>query len=334
MSAQTKPQRVRVDRLTVLALVDYAVMIPGTSEFYDGESDRHVADALRRMAKKVVVAPYIGADQLLSTLDEVKPDVVFNLTQRDKAGDRQKDGHICALMELRGIPYTGAGPRGLILGRDKALSKLIAAQTGFKVPGFFVVQNNGMSVNAEFPMVVKPRYGDASEGVSQAALVRTKEALLQRIDYLRRSGFDDIICEEFVAGREMVVGVLGERMAQPREFIVERKGPGSPLLACFRFKYDKEFRRRWGVRADTAELTPRQKSRLRELTLRASEVLEMRDYGRLDVKLTPSGEWAFLEANPNPGLAPYGTSWAGTWAGVDYDSMIKEIVQRAVRRGG
>lgn len=335
--ASQKTRQIGLNRATVLVLVDPDALIPGSSRFAAHESDRYVAESLQKMVKQVVVRPYIGLAHLLLAIAETSPDMVFNLTQRVYE-DREKDLHITAILDLQEIPYTGAGPRGLMLGRDKAMSKVIAAQAGFKVPRFFLVWRKSpkqIPPGTTFPTVIKPRFADASEGISQASVVRNPGALWRRINHLRRVGFHDIICEEYVPGREMIVGIVGDRVVAPREFIVGRSSDrGSPLVASTNFKYDKAYRRRWQIRTEYAKLTRRQKAELNRLVRSASEALEMRDYGRLDVRLTRSGDWVFLESNPNPGLARFGTSFAGTWGGIDYDFMIKDIALRALHRCG
>jgi D-alanine-D-alanine ligase len=234
-----------LSRLTVAALVDKEILIPGTSRFVAGEGDRPLINALRHLVEKVVVGPYTDAASLLNWIEEVQPDLVFNLTEGVNR-DRRMDASICSLLDLLQIPYTGTGPRGLMLCRDKALSKLIAAQAGFKTPEFFVTAASAPRLPraVNFPLVVKPRFGDASEGISQASLVRTREALLQQIAFLEQSDIEDIICEEFVPGREMLVGVIGERVMPVREFIIGRSDRPKPLLASYELKHDKVMRRR------------------------------------------------------------------------------------------
>jgi D-alanine-D-alanine ligase len=319
--------------LTVAALVDKEILIPGTSRFVPGEGDRPLVNTLRSLVEKVVVGSYTDAASLFRWIKEVQPDLVFNLTEQAD-GDRQMDASICALLDLMKIPYTGTGPRGLMLCRDKAVSKLIAARAGFKTPEFFVVAASAPRLPRaiNFPLVVKPRFGDASEGISQASLVRTREALSRRIAFLEQSDIEEIICEEFIAGREMLVGVIGERVMPVREFIVGRKDRPKPLLASYQWKHDKVFRRRWQVRTDFARLTPAQERKVKELTRRACLALDLKDYCRLDLKLTPAGEWVFLEANPNPSLTPFSRSLSGIWSEIDFEKLIEQIVLRALQR--
>jgi len=323
----------RLSRLTVAVLVDKEVLIPGTSRFEKGLGNRDVVNILRRLVGKVVVGAYTDAAGLCEWIQEVRPDVVFNLTEHAD-GDRQKDGHICALLELLNLPYTGTGPRGLMLCRDKAVSKLIAAQAGFNIPKFFVVGKNAprLPPGTTFPLVVKPRFGDASEGISQAALVRTKEALLGRVALLERNETEEIICEEFIAGREMLVGVIEERVMPVRELMLGRGSKRTPRLVSYRLKHDRRYQRRWSLRTDFARLTPEQEREVKQLALRTCRALDLRDHSRLDLKLTPAGEWVFLEANPNPGLYPFKGSRYGIWSGIDFEKLIEQITLQALQR--
>ncbi len=330
------PQRIATReaaaRATVLLLVDEAVWLPRSATLISSFAEAYVERALLRFAGRVVVRPFTGAGGLLRALDDVAPDVVFNMTQL-AFESRRMDAHICAVLELRGVAYTGTGPRGLMLCRDKALSKTIAAAAGFAVPETFVVERGPVRAAAALPLVVKPRFGDASEGIDQASLVRTPEALAQRVEYLRAAGCADIVCEQYVPGREFVIGIVGDRaILPPAEFIVGRSGPDAPVLACRAFKYDQEYREKWQISMEFAELTAQQSAALAAVALRAHEALGMRDYGRLDVKLTPSGEWVFLEANPNPGLSPFGKTFAGAHGGVAFDALIEEITLLALAR--
>ncbi len=318
---------------TVLVLVDDEVLLAGNKRFAAGAEDRYVVDALRTFVKRVLVRPYNGVPDFIKMTEEVRPSLVFNLTEHSD-GDRRKDSHICALMDLLKIPYTGTEPDGMMLCRDKMLSKLVAAQQGFRVPAFFTAKAGGPCppYNLPFPLVVKPRFGDGSEGIHQTSLVENQQALLRQIAAAGRSGWDEVICEEYVPGRDIMVSIAGGRLVVAREFVVRSRAQNAPRLASYRFKHDNKYRRRWSIRSIFAQLTPEQQRRLEPAALRAFEALGMRDYGRLDLRLTPSGEWVFLEANPNPALVPFKKSVTGSWSEADHRKLVKEIVQRALRR--
>jgi D-alanine-D-alanine ligase len=320
--------------VTVAVLVDGDALWPGSHRLRAGHSEGHLVRALRRLVGRVVVEPFESIARLTSWVYAVQPDLVFNMTEHAD-GDRHKDVHVCAALDLHGIPYTGPGPKGLMLCRDKAISKLVAARHGFVSPPFFEVDARSPRLPRDLalPLVVKPRDGDSSEGISQSSLVRTREALERRIALLGRAGSPAVICEAFVGGREMVVGVVGRRVMPPRELIIGGNGGGPPpRLWSSRMKHDAAYRRRWHGRLDFADLTPHQLRTLRDAVLTTFEALAMRDFGRFDVKLTPAGEWAFLEANPNPALVPHHRSFSGTWAALSYDEMIAAIVRGALAR--
>lgn len=333
MATRRGHRRRLLSRLTVMLLVDRQVLIPGTTRFWPGDGYSPLANGLRRIVEKVVIRPYIDVAGLIECVKDVRPDVVFNLTEHAD-WDRAKDSHICALLDLLKLPYTGTGPRGMMLCRDKAVSKLIAAREGFKTPEFFVVTSNEPRLPPRiiFPLVVKPRFGDGSEGISQASFVRTKDALLQRIALLRESDVEEIICEEFIAGPEMLVGVIGERVMPAREFMIGRESKSTPRLVSYKLKHDIAYRHRWSLRTGFAQLTPEQERKLKELTLKTCNALDLRDYSRLDLKLTPSGEWVFLEANPNPNLTPFKGSLAGIWSEIDFEELIAQVLLGALQR--
>jgi D-alanine-D-alanine ligase len=320
----------QMKRLTVVMLVDPGNLARGGRSLIHGQADVHLVRALRRLARRAVFVPYEGVPALAESIERERPDVIFNLTEWIE-GDRTKDGHICALLDLYGVPYTGSGPKGLILCRDKIVSKLIAEDAGFAVPRYVVVSPRTRSP-LPFPLVVKPRFGDASDGISQNSLVRSNESLLRRAAMLRRGGVESVIAEEYAAGRELLVTILGKRIMSIRELVIGRDGPNSPAIFSAELKHDKKYRRRWAVRMEPASLTRAQRQHLTMLSRRAAAALELRDYGRFDLKLTPSGEFVFLEANPNPAVVPPRKSFSGSWGGMSFDNVVTEITLRAWRR--
>lgn len=320
----------RMKRLTVVMLVDPGNLAPGGRNLIRGQADIHLVQALRRLAGRAQLVPYEGPAALEECLERERPDVVFNLTEWVE-GDRTKDGHICALLDLHGVPYTGPGPKGLMLCRDKAISKLVAEREGFAVPRFFIAGPRTRSP-LPFPLVVKPRFGDSSDGISQASLVRSNVSLQRRVAVLLRAGVGSVIAEEYAGGRELLVTLLGERIMSVRELLIGRNGSRQPAIFSAHLKVDKEYRRRWSVRMEPASLTSAQRRELATLSRRTAAALELRDYGRLDLKLTPSGRFVFLEANPNPAVVPARRSFSGSWGGMAFDDVVTEITLRAWRR--
>ncbi len=177
-----------IDR-TILVLVDDEVLVAGSNRFVAGAADRYVVEALRTFVRRVVVRGYTGVPDFIKMMDDLKPSLVFNLTEHS-GGDRRQDSHICALLDLVKVPYTGTGPHGMMLCRDKVLSKLVAARNGFRVPAFFTAMTGEAHPpnTLPFPLVVKPRFGDGSEGIHQSSLVENRQALLKQIVAAHRSG--------------------------------------------------------------------------------------------------------------------------------------------------
>lgn len=313
---------------TIAVLVDREVVIPGTAQLLEGRTERFAVGALKRLARKVLIKPYAGAADLARWIEETRPGLVFNMTEHSD-GDRRMDSHITAVLDAHRLPYTGPGPKGLMLCRDKAVSKIIAQRAGFVVPEFFVAGSARLPSSIPFPVVVKPRYGDASEGIDQCSLVRDRVSLAARIATLRRRGIDSIICEQYVEGREFLVSMVGRRLMPVRELIIGRNGP---RIFSAKLKHDVNYRKRWAVRMQDAKLTRADERRIGALARRAAEELELRDYGRLDVRLSPKGEWVFLEANPNPALVPSKRSFSGAWPSEQYQSLIAQITRSALRR--
>jgi D-alanine-D-alanine ligase len=319
---------------TIAVLVDSEIVIPGTAQLRDGRTERFAIGALKRLARKVLIKPYAGAADLGRWIEETRPGLVFNMTEHSD-GDRRMDSHITAVLDAHRLPYTGPGPKGLMLCRDKAVSKIIAQRAGFAVPEFFVADSARLPSSIPFPVVVKPRFGDASEGIDQCSLVGDRTALVERIATLRRRGIDSIICEQYVEGREFLVSMVGRRIMPLRELIIGRPGGRNghgPRLFSAKLKHDVNYRKRWSVRMQDAQLTRADERRIGALARRAAEELELRDYGRLDVRLSPEGEWVFLEANPNPALVPSKRSFSGAWPSEQYQSLIAQITRSALRR--
>jgi D-alanine-D-alanine ligase len=275
---------------------------------------------------------------LVATIEELRsadPDLVFNLTEW-LDGDRSMDAAITGLLELLKVPYTGTGPDGMRLARDKALSKEIVTRLGVDAPRHFVVNGeddvgrHGLS----YPLVVKPQFGDASETMSANSMVKDAQELRDRVEALNARINAPLICEEFIPGRDLYVALLGTepQVMAPVELVIGRKGSAAPQLATYRLKNDAAYRTRWRIRWKPAKLN--------EETLRAVEAasrsifhaLKLRDYARLDFRLTPENRLYFLEANPNPDLHPHAMGINLCFAGVEHGDAIRRIVDAALAR--
>jgi D-alanine-D-alanine ligase len=183
---------------------------------------------------------------------------------------------------------------------------------------------------------VKPQFGDASDRIANGALVRTEGQLLKRLQKIRARSHEPLLCEEFVAGRDLFVALLGNepRVMPPLELVIGRSTAGAPRFATFKVKHDARYRRRWGIRYRRAELDEAQLGTIDEASRRIFRALKLRDYARIDYRLTPEGRLVFLEANPNPDLARHTFGHDVCFAGVPYPQLIGSIVSAALEREG
>lgn len=300
--------------------------------------EAYLLEALRAQRLRVAVVPFAAA--VRPTIDElraVKPRLVFNLTECVD-GDRAQDAAIAGLLELLRIPYTGTGPAGMRLARDKALSKHIVADLGVAVPRYFVIPARGPIRNPRvpYPLIVKPQFGDGSDEVRGNSLVKNERELAQRVRVLRRRVKAPLICEEFIEGCDLYVALLGSapEVMPAVELVIGRKGRGAPAFASYRLKNDGAYRNRWRVRWRVAKLSRNLQRDVDTASRAIFQALQLRDYGRIDYRLTPDGRLVFLEANANPDLHPHAMGNNVCFAGVAYGIALRRIVAAARLRAG
>ncbi len=295
-----------------------------------------VIQALRTVGHEVAVVPLHG--DVLAEIDAALPELVFNLTER-MGGDRRRAPHISSLLDILGLPYTGASAAGQVLSNDKAISKEIARGLGVPVPHFEVlpVGETRLRRRLAFPVIVKPRYGEGSEGITLAALAQSGEEAGRKARRIHETMQQDAIVETFVDGRELAVGLLGNRklVAFPiRETLYGRWRPGLPRFNTSQLKNSESIRRRYGIRSVPADLPAAQARQILAWSRCVFRALELRDYARIDLRLGRNGSVAFIEANCNCDLRPGAFGLIASWAGYSYERLIDRIARLAYRRRG
>lgn len=329
--------------LDITVLVDeWTVQTPDpefTEEPDTPMTEFHVVDSLRQLGHNVSV---VGVSEdvvaLATHLSEHKCDLAFNLTEQI-AGDRLMDKNIVGILEIMGIPYTGSGPMGLMLSRDKRLCKQLLSLHRIRVPGFVslpIGRKIRVPKSLKYPLVVKPAYEDGSEGISNASLVTNEKALEDRVSYVHESWHQPVIAEEYVEGREFYVSVIGNQRLSVlpiRECKLGEGDPDGPVMATYSVKHNAKYRERWNIKFGFAELEPDVFRRIERTCKNVYRILHLRDYGRLDLRLTPEGRITILECNPNPDLA-YGEEVAESaeQAGIAYEKFIDKIIRFALAR--
>ena len=278
----------------------------------------------------------LGVDEELKPIRDAvrsfKPYVAFNLLESFRYL-RELDHNVVSYLELLGCRYTGCNPRGLVIARDKALSKKILAYHRIKAPRFAVFPKNRKRRaprKLEYPMIVKSLNSESSTGISQASLVRTEEKMLDRVEFIHDSVGTDAIVEEYIEGREIYAAVLGNQRVQVMptwELTFENKPEDAPLIMTEAAKFDVGYQERWGVVQGPANLGDALEERVRRVTRRIYRALCLSGYARIDFRLRGDDELFFLEANPNPEIAKseeYAS--AAATVGYDYSSLLEKIV--------
>ena len=220
-----------------------------------------VRDAIEALGHEVFS---IGVSDDLSTIrgaiDAHKPHVAFNLVE-EFGGVGHFDQHVVSYLELRRQAYTGCNPRGLTLARDKALTKKILAYHGLKVPEFAIFAKRRATRRPEglaFPLFVKSLTEEGSAGISGASIVHDDDKLKERVEFIQRTTNSTAIAEQFIEGREIYVGVMGNdrvTVLPAWEFAMTKKEDGAPLIASGRAKWDPEYQRQMGLKTGPAKLT-------------------------------------------------------------------------------
>jgi D-alanine-D-alanine ligase len=263
----------------------------------------------------------------------MKPDIAFNLLE-SFADVATWDQNVVAYLELMRLPYTGCNSRGLLLARDKALAKKILTYHRIPVPDFVVVPR-GRAVRRPrklgFPLMVKSLTLDASIGISQASVVEDDAKLEERVRFIHESIGTPAIVEEYVEGRELYVGILGNQRLQVLP-TWELDFSGLPEearpIATERLKWSMSYQKKHAVMSGRAKDIPEPVARrIGELCKRVHRSLMLSGYARIDLRLADDGRLVVLEANPNPQLA-YGEDFAeaAETAGIDYGPLLERIM--------
>ena len=331
-------------KLRVLALLHQELMPPKDPARYhtnvEWKMEYDVIETLERLGYEVeVVGLHANLRVLAAAIDRFRPQVLFNLLE-DFHGVAVNDQHLVSHLELLGIPYTGCNARGLLLARDKAISKKILAFEGIAVPSFAVFRRGEKVSAAErvpFPAIVKSLIFDGSVGISQASVVKTEAKLRDRVRYIHQEIGTDAIAEHYIEGRELYVGILGRKRLRSFpvwELAFKKRPPSTRLIATERVKWSDKYQKRLGVRTAKAKLPEAKAKEISGLARQIYRLLELSGYGRIDFRMRDDGAVYFLEANPNPQLA-YGEDFAESAekGGLSYEGLISQIVETAFEKG-
>lgn len=334
LSEEGYDQLKHVDPSTLGFEPEYDIAVPTVSEEYEA-----IVKALAGEGYRV---------RALNLLDDIKrlervvrrnrPDVVFNLVEgfRD---DPELESAVPAFLDLYGLPYTGAPPLALSMCRRKGLTKRLLESHDVPTPRFLSLWKPKVAVRhgLKYPLIVKPAREDASAGVDAASVVTDRAQLLARLEHMFGEFQPPIMVEEFIEGRELHVGVVGNdppEVLPPLEYDFSELPEGEPSIISYAAKWNPlaEVFHRVGTRCP-APLTKRLEKRLHEVCVTAYQLMGCRDYARLDVRVSRDNHPYVLEINPNPDLTE-GVSFmeSAEAAGHSFGEMLATIVELALER--
>ena len=302
------------------------------------EVEEEVAEALAKLGHEAVLHELDGSAKSLLAVARLECDVIFNLTE-SFAGDDTADFKIAAFLDLIGKRYTGSGTHGLLLAQDKAIAKKIFAFHGIHTPVFAKSFRGRLdfSHDLQFPVIVKPAREDGSIGIEFSAVVSSIRELMERIDWLHQHFDSPVLIEEYIDGREMYVGVLGNDKPEALpvvELDLSKLPEGTPRIAAAEVKWGKGTQAYRDTKSVIASDLPDETVlSLQQTAVAAYQALELRDYGRVDMRLQPDGRVHVIEVNPNPWLSSRAElAMAARKAGRTYSQLVQEIADLAMTR--
>jgi D-alanine-D-alanine ligase len=278
-------------------------------------------------------------------LTELKTDLVLNLCDEGWNNDPFKELHVPALLEMRGIPYTGAGPTALGACYDKGLVRAVAQSIDVPVPLETYVRpgDQGATLPSVFPALLKPNFGDSSVGITKDAVVRNERGLIEYLDKLRTlypKRNMPVLVQEYLTGAEYSVGMMGNpdqglRALPILEVDFSRLDPSLPKILGYESKWEPDSAYWTAIKYHEANLPEHVQQQLIENSAKLFERMGCRDYARFDWRADARGEIKLLEVNPNPGWCWDGKqNMMAGFAGIRYSELLGQILQAAVERSG
>jgi D-alanine-D-alanine ligase len=326
-------------KLRVLAMTQRE-LVPPEGELPEDEvakarwkTDYDVRNALAELGHEVF---FVGEDddllEVRKIINDVRPHIVFNLMEFFANRSRFLP-HVLGYLELIDQPYTGCNPFGMMLSLDKGLQRKILRHHRIATPEFALAPVGRvfkMPTRMKYPVIVKSAKEHGSRGIAHASVINTDEKLAERIEHVHYSVGTDAIVEEFIEGREIYVGVLGNIRLEALptwELSFTSLTEGAPNIATYRVKWDIAYQEQIGLTLGPAKLDETLETRIHTICKRAYRTLDQSGYCRFDFRLRDDGRVVLIESNPNPDLA-YDAEFADAAkaAGYEYPRLIQRIL--------
>ena len=332
-------------KLRVVALVHQHLVPP--AEIEEGtditaapwRTEYDVITTLKAMGHEVTALPvHDDLGEIRRLVTEWKPQIAFNLLE---GFDDVVifDQNVVSHLELLKLPYTGCNSRGLLLARDKSLSKKLLAYHRIRVPEAEVYRA-GRTIRRpkrlDFPLMVKSLTEEASIGISQASVVDNDDKLKERVAFIHDSIGTAAIVEQYIEGRELYVGILGNQTLQALpvwELFFTNMPEGAKRIATDRVKWSVKYQKKYGIDSGIAKDLPEGLAeKIQHLCKRAYRALELSGYARVDLRLDEAGNPWVIEVNPNPQIAR-GEDFAASAEkiGISYETVLQRIINLGLR---
>jgi len=334
-----------MSKLKVLVLVRDGHVPPETlegiskKELDAWKAEFDVCETLRRLGHEILpIGVYDDLAPIRQALRDFQPDITFMMLE-EFHGVVTYDFAIISYLELMQQPYTGCNPRGLLLSKDKGLSKKVLTYHRIPTPRFAVFPQ-GKTVHRpkklEFPLFVKSTVEDASFGISQASIVHNDDQLAERVAFIHEKTDDDAIAEQYIDGRELYVGVLGNnrlRTFPAWEMDFGQMPDDIAKIATSEVKWNHKYQAKHGITTlEAPNLDDAMKEKISKVCKRVYRALNMSGYGRMDLRLTENGDVYVIEANANPNIE-YGEDFAESaeTVGLTYEALLQRILNLGLR---
>ena len=325
----------------VLVLVHETLVPPESSDGYSEQqidewrTEYDVTTSLRAMGHEVKVLG-LGDNlaDLRNAITDWRPDVAFNLLEEFQ-GIVTYDQHVVAFLELMKLPYTGCNPRGMMISRDKVLSKQILSYHRIPTARFALLPRKRRyrePRRLKFPLFVKSATEDASLGISQASIVHDAQKLRERVEFIHEQTSSDALVEEYIEGREIYIGIAGNERLTTFPLWELNFGTLPDVMAGIatrKVKWDRKYQQKHGIDTGPARDLPEGLDRrVAQLARRIYRALSLSGYARIDLRLKPDGSVFVLEANANPNLAQIeDLATSALSAGVGYQALLERIMR-------
>lgn len=279
-----------------------------------------------------------AGEDLPLKLQEIRPDIVFNIAEGK--GGRGREAQVPAILNLYSIPFIGSDETTLCIALDKGLAKTIVKSHRVKTPVHFVWNGTASDIPSRlhFPVIVKPNAEGSSKGVLGTMLAHSRKHLKALLWEKWNRYHQPVLVEEYIDGREFTVGVVGNntdrRVFRPMEILVSKEGnPDGSRIYSFHVKTHFEKYVKYQCPAD---IDPGIEKRMMQIAGSIYDILECRDFARIDFMLSGDNQIYFIEINPLPGLAPGYSDYPmlAEYNGLEYDELIRSILNSGLRRYG